>query len=300
MLNTQAQLYLCLLAGVILGKLKLLSDTGRAELTDLVMNVTLPATIISSFVSQTFSAELMGQSLAAFIGAALLQAACVILGPVLFPEKRFAPEDRKIFRYSTINTNAAFIGLPIISGIYGDIGALVTSVALIPLRVTLWTAGISIFVEEKDLKKKIRTIALHPCMVAVYTGFLLMLLPVELPQFLRRTLSLMGGGTTFLSMLIVGYVVSQMDPRHFVTPPVLYYCFLRLIVIPGTVLLAMRLLSVDRLVTAVIVILAGVPAGSFTAMLAAKYHCNQQLAAKVILTSTILSVVTLPLLCLFL
>ena len=125
-----------------------------------------------------------------------------------------------------------------------------------------------------------------------------MLLPFSLPVFLQETARIVGNGTTFLSMLIVGYVVSDMDPRKIITPQVVYFCAIRMVIFPLLVFFGMRLAGADDMCTAICVVLAGVPAGSFTAMMAAKYHSNEILAGQIILSSTLVSIITLPLFCL--
>ena len=302
MINVQAVLFICLILGFIFGRKGVISDRGRAEMTEVVLNVTLPATILSAFANTRFSPELMHQSLQAFVIAAAVQIASILLGHVCFPMSRFTAKERQILRYSIVNTNATFVGLPVLTGLFGSMGALLCSVATIPLRITLWTAGISLFVEEKDPRAKLRKIALHPSMVAVYIGVFLMLLNaltgLALPSFAAQTLSTVGSGTTFFSMFIVGYIVSRIDFRGMFAPKVIYYTVLRLLVFPLVLLGICRLLGADEMVTAVCVVLTAVPAGSLTAMMAAKYHGDEVLAGRVVLVSTLFSVVTLPLLCL--
>lgn len=299
MLGTQFALFICLAIGFYLGKKNKITNEGRAELTDLVLNIMLPASIIGSFMDQKLTPELLHQSEAVLIATIVLQFASVLLGYILFPRSHFAEEDRKVLRYSIINTNASFVALPVLNTILGSIGSMLTSVALIPIRIALWTVGLAIFIDEKDPVKKIKDVALNTNMIAVYIGMILMLLPVSYPHFLRQTFSIIGNGTTFISMMIVGIAVSKVELKHALHGSVLYYCLLRLIVIPGILLAGMKLFGADRTATAVCVVIAAVPAGSFTAMMAAKYKSNETLAGQVVLVSTLLSVVTLPLLSMF-
>lgn len=298
MLKTQLMLFVFLGIGYILGKRNIITQKGRSEITNLVLDIMLPASIIAAFLDQKISTELINQSVTVLIASFVLQIVSILLGLVLFPRSRFAEEDRKIFRYSTINTNASFVALPILNTILGSLGSILTSVALIPIRISLWTVGIAIFINEKDPVKKIKAVLLNPCMIAQYIGFIFMLLPVSWPSFIRQTFNTVGSGTTFLSMMIVGIAVSQIELKHLFKPSVMYYCALRLIIIPLVLLAAMKLCAADETATAVCVVIAAVPAGSFTAMMAARYHSNETLAGQVVLMSTLFSIVTLPLLCL--
>ena len=298
MLQTQFIIFVCLGVGFFLGKKGLITDKGRVDITNIVLDVTLPASIIAAFMDQKISPELMHQSVSVLIAATVLQIVSCLIGPLLFPRSKFPEEDRKVFRYSIINTNASFVALPILNAILGSLGSVLTSVALIPIRISLWTIGLAIFIDEKDTAKKVKAVLLNPSMVANYIGLVIMLLPVEYPAFIRRTFTTAGNGTTFLSMMIVGYVVSKIELKKIIHPSVLYYCLIRLIVIPLALLAVMKLFGADDISTAVCVVIAGVPAGSFTAMMAARYHSNETLAGQVVFLSTLFSIITLPLLCL--
>ena len=296
MLYTQFMIFVCLAIGFILGRRGIISQQGRTDITNLVMNVTLPANIISAFMEQELSRDILHQSVAVLITMTIVQIVSTLIGPLLFPRSRFPEEDRKVFRYSVINTNASFIALPILSTLLGSIGAMLTSVALIPLRILIWSVGTAIFVDEKNTAKKLKEVALNPGMIAVYIGFVLMLLPVSYPPFINQTLKTVGGGTTFLSMMIVGLAISKLDFKRLIHGSVLYYCLLRLIVLPLVLLAVLKLLNMDEYVIAVCVIITAVPAGSLTAIMAARYHSNEVLAGQIVLASTLFSIVTLPLL----
>ena len=72
----------------------------------------------------------------------------------------------------------------------------------------------------------------------------------------------------------------------------------RLLLMPGLTLLACRLAGVDGLVTSVAVVLSGTPAPTTVSALATKYGVGEQLAAKCVVSSTLLSLATIPLWCL--
>lgn len=55
-------------------------------------------------------------------------------------------------QYGLINSNASFIGLPVLSEIYGALGGLLTSMVVIPQRVTMWTAGVKLFDDKARTK----------------------------------------------------------------------------------------------------------------------------------------------------
>ncbi len=78
----------------------------------------------------------------------------------------------------------------------------------------------------------------------------------------------------------------------------LKFSVLRLILIPLVVFLACKLCHVPDIVAGVAVLLAGMPAGTTTAILAVKYNRNPEFATKCVVLSTILSMIMIPVWCL--
>jgi len=299
MLNVQLVLIVCMAVGFVAGKLNIINDSGRDQLTDIIMKIALPGSIIASFIQTGFSPELMEQSITVLLLELVIQLSMIPMGYALFPKKYFTEDERKALRYSLINSNAAFIGIPVLSGVLGELGEMLGAIAMIPKRVMLWTAGLSIYVVDNDIKKKIKKIALHPSIVSVYIGIICMLLPVNYPTFVLSSLKTVGSSTTFLAMFLVGYLVSRMKTFKVISGKVMYYTFVRLLLIPCAVLGILKLCGFDAVVIAICVILSGVPAGSYTALMAAKYNGDTEFASKIVLVSTLLSIVSLPLICLF-
>jgi len=215
----------------------------------------------------------------------------MILNKVLYI--RFKPERRAVMQFSTICNNAGFMGLPIIEAVFGPIGLIYGSVMIVPMRIFMWTSGLSLFTRT-ETKQKIKTLATHPCMWAVVLGFAYVFAPFTLPAFLTGTIAAVGRTTTVLTMLIVGSILSGFAIKDTLDKACFYYSFFRLIAIPAIAFGVLFLLDIDPIVTGVAVLSAAMPAAVATAMLAEKYGCDSQFASKTIFVSTMLSIVTLP------
>ena len=292
-LRLQIILFLLMLAGLFLTRRGIITPAGRKCLTDLLIDLIPPCNIICSFRIELDGSILRATALVLLIAFGI-QLACWALGKLLY---RFAAAPRrKVLQYATMCSNAGFMGNPIIEGIYGAQGLLYASVYLIPLRFFMWSAGLSCFTHT-TAKETIRKLALHPCIIAVWIGFALMLTQAPLPGAIDRTLSYLSACTLPVSILIIGSILAGVKPGRVFHPLTLYFCAVRLIGIPLLTLLVCRLVQVDALVTGVCVVLAGMPAGSTTAILAEKYGGDAEYASACVLVSTLLSLLTIPLLC---
>ena len=280
---------LCLmLVGLITVKIRLVDEKTRSSLSDLILNVFLPCNILSSFFGADRSAFLsLGIILMISTGTLAL---CFVLSKyVLYP--KVGSEQRKILLYATIVSNASFLGNPVIESIYG-LGALIYSaVYLVPLRVALWTVGIAIFTGGKGSMKKL---IFHPCLVATYLGFLVMITGFTPPVLVSRLVFSLGNCTTPISMMVVGSVLGLVEPRQLFTRLTFYYTVIRLVMIPLMVMGILMIFRPAPIITGVSIILSGTPAPVTTSILADKYESDRELASKVIFASTLFSIVTIP------
>ena len=106
-----------------------------------------------------------------------------------------------------------------------------------------------------------------------------------------------SGGVACLSMIVIGGILSEIRLKDVISGLNIYYTIIRLLVIPILVLFGCALFNVAPLVMAVSTVLAGMPAGSTTAILAEKYDGDSRLAVEIIFMSTAFSLITIPLLC---
>ena len=132
---------------------------------------------------------------------------------------------------------------------------------------------------------------------SVYVGAILMGTGVVLPEFLMKTISGLSSCNTPLSMMLVGMMLAEMNPRGLIDRTMLFYTGVRLIVIPGVVFLLTMFLDIDPLLRGIAVIIAGMPAPITTALLSAKYDGDETYATGMIFVTTIVSLITLPIWC---
>ena len=289
-IQLQLQIFLLVAIGYLLSKLGMLVLVTRKQLTDLVIYVILPCNIVESFQVDLTHDLLISAGIVLVLGFAA-QGLYALLN--LFLYRRFDARRQINLKYGTICSNAGFMGLPLSLSIFGPTGLMYASVALLPIRLFMWSAGLSLYTSTTK-KQVLKTLATHPCIIAVFVGFALMLSGLQLPAFLNDTIDSLGNCCTALSMVVIGAILSDVDPRTVLEPAVLYYVVIRLIAIPAVLFGVLWLLKVDALVTGIIVILSAMPAGSTTAMLAQKYDQDPEFASKMVFISTLLSLVTLP------
>lgn len=312
----QCMMFLLVAAGAVLKRKGIIKAEGKTVLTDVVLYFFLPCNIINSF-RMDFSMDILAKFAVVLGISVLVQIVSYILSRVLYRQK--TPEIRRVLRYCTIVSNSGFLGLPIAGGIYGAEGMMYASVFIIPMRILMWSAGIACFTESPDIRTVVKKIAVHPCIIAVYIGLSLLVFQHPLKalyagllvnsgpqlqiviqtmvQALDKAVRSAGGCTTALTMILIGTMLAEVQARDMVNRDALFISLVRLGVLPFLVLAGCRVFHVNAFLTGICVLITGMPAGSTSAILAAKYGCGYTFATKCVVVSTLLSMVTIPLWC---
>ncbi len=308
-------MFLIVAFGAILKKNGILQEEGREILTNLVLYALLPCNIISSFQME-LSMEIIKGFAWLLAVSLLVQVFSYWLSRSLYNRK---PEAiRRVLQYCTIVSNSGFLGLPVAEGVFGPEGMMYASVFIIPMRVMMWSAGLACFTDSSSRKNAIRKIALHPCIVAVYIGLGMMFFRDSLEtgyellmqqmgasgivlqiivQALDRGIRALGGSTTAVTMLLIGSMLADLKPADMVDKDTLLISAVRLGVLPGIFWCVCHFLKMEPLLSGICVLMTGMPAGSSSAILAAKYGCDYRFATKCVVVSTLLSMLTIPMWC---
>ena len=296
MVDVQTVLFIYMAVGFGCRKAGIFNDVARDKLTDFVVFVTLPCMIFESF-NMAFSLESLKQGALALLIAVGMSCVALLLGKVLY--NRFPYEEKSILQYGTLVSNSGFAGLPVVSGAYGDEGLFLGSLFIIPTRILMWSAGISLFTRA-DAKQAVKKVLLNPGIIAVEVGLVRMLFQIPLPHFVDTAVDNLGGCTSPMAMALVGAILVDVPLKTVFDLKSFYLVAVRQFLLPGICLAALRLLHVDPLTIGVSVVITGMPIGSTTAILAQKYVADAKFASKCVFISTLTSLVTVPILTLFL
>ena len=293
LLELEAMMFLMITLGVICVKTGLLTETGQREITDIVIYVVFPCYILDCFIKNigAFSGASMFNIIFA---SAALQLLTIFLSSVLY--RRTEPGRRTILRYTLIVSNSGFLGFPLVGSVFGPEGLIFASIFLIFQRINNFSYALSLFTaaEKKGLIRRTLT---HPCIFVTFIGTAIMLLEWAPPALLCKTLSSIGACSTPMSMMMIGAVLAAAKGGNPADRLTAGYTLWRLILIPGIIFLLCRALQMDQIVTGTSVLLAGMPAGTLSVMLGKKYNADAAFASRLVIVTTILSLITIPMWC---
>lgn len=292
LINLQFTMFSMIAAGVILKRIGIIGEEGQKNLTDLVIYLILPCNIIKSFMVE-FSAGILVTFAGVLLISIFIQLGCTMLGHILY--NKIEVPQKKCLQYATICSNAGFLGNPVAEGVFGIAGLTLASIYLIPQRIVMWSAGISVFTESPDRKTLVKRVITHPCIIACAAGIILMVTQLKLPNFLSASIQALSNCNTALSMMVIGMILADIHIKQMFNRKVFYYTIIRLVFIPLIVYIPCRFLHLEPIVTGVCVLLAAMPAGATTSILASKYNGDAAFATNLVIFSTLVSLLTTPL-----
>lgn len=286
-------LFLLIVVGYVIKKLGIVTDAINKEIGGLVINIALPAFLLVS-MNQNFSVEMLKNSGIFVLLSIGVYAGFAVTAKFFSKCLRVKGKTRDVFEYVLLFSNVGYMGYPVVKVVFGDEGVFYTAVYNLSFNVLVWSYGVYLMNRNSDHKEE-RKGFLNPGLVAVLFGFSLFAFSIELPKPIFDTLKLIGDTTTPLSMMFIGFILAETSFKEVFTDLQVYgLTVIRLVIQPFLVYVVLRAIGFEGLLLNIPVLIAAMPAAANTAIIASKYGSDYQLAAKVIYISTLLSVVTIP------
>lgn len=288
--------FLIMSLGFLMFKIGFMDREFNKKLSKILLNITLPALILNSVLSQTSRPD--GKSiLYVFLIAALMYLLLPILGIAVshfFP----VPQQKKsIYAFMTAYGNIGFMGFPIIGVLYGTTAILYTAIFNILFNLSAYTIGTLIMTGNSNDNAKMNVSHLmNPGFLISLFSILVYFINPSVPEVLADTISTIGNVTTPLSMILIGSTLATNNIREIFQDKFVYVfaCF-RQILLPLISLAFIHLFIHDNLILNVTFILMLMPAANSAVMFATEYHADERLASKGVFITTLLSIITIPL-----
>lgn len=295
-INQILVLFILILVGFIITKLKIIDDQMINSLSGLLLKITLPAFIISSMQLKEMTEEILNTSVFLLEFSIFTYSVAIILA-LFIPKLIKAPkEDAGVYKFMLVFANVGFMAYPVLGAILGKESIFYAAIYNLSFNVLVYTVGIYFLTKHNKVEndftwKKF----INPGVIAVIIGFSLFILNIKLPYALKESLNLIGNLTTPLSMLIIGGLLTHVEFGSLFKNWRLYFIsFIRLVLFPLFVLFTVRMFSNDEMVVGTIYIIAAMPMGTNGGILAEQYNANAELASQAIFISTLLSIITIP------
>ena len=294
-------------------RFKLLSGQVVSQLSSLVLKIVNPIVILMSFQREC------DKHLIADLGWTFLLAVLsygIAFGGAYLLIREKEGRDTVIERFSSIYSNCGFMGIPLVQAMFGYEGVFYLTAFIAVFNAFVWSHGVMMMSGQRSLKSLLKVLR-SPAIIAIFVGLVMFFTGLTLPEagsaaaagasipvrilhtlgaLISEAFEMVGSLNTPLAMFVAGATIIQTDmPAVLKKPRVFYVSFLRLLVFPAVTLLLFQLFPVDTIVEMTVLAAASAPCAAICTMMSLMYKRNAAYASEIFGVSTLLSVVTMPL-----
>lgn len=285
-------LFLLIFVGFLCRRFHLIDENGIHQLTNLLLVIITPCVIILSF-QMPFDRSLIKGILIAGGFAILTHALGAVIAHLCF--RRQEAERRRVLEFSVVFSNCGFMCLPLLDAVLGSRGIFFGSIYIAAFNIIQWTYGL-LLMSGKQHSMNLKRALINPGTVAFFIGFPLFLLGLRLPSVPTRVLEYIASMNSPVAMMVIGAQMAAVKLDRLSKPAsVALAISLRLLIIPLIVLGLLLPFSVDRTLALSCLIPAAAPSAAATAIFATRYQQDTDLATQLVTLSTLLSIITMPL-----
>jgi predicted permease len=301
--NNLITLFLLIFTGFVAGKTGVVSKNATGYFSDILMKITLPATIFLS-ISGSFSQGILKDSLIIALLTLLIHSSCIIISLAYTKLIKVPEKERGIWVFVSTFSNNGFMGFPIVYAILGKDGLFLASISNAVFNILIFSIGIKIITMGFEIGKtiSIKRLFLNNNNIAIILGIIFYVTQTSVPQPIFNSIDHLGKVTIPLSMFLVGLSMSNSRIKDLFNDYRLYLLSaVRLLIMPFLAIIIMKFINFgsSSMIPKVMAIVLAMPAPSITAIIAEQYNGNKELAAKLVFLTSILSMITIPIILIF-
>ena len=293
-------LFVIVIVGYVAGKLGFLGGDFDRQLSRLVINITCPALILSSAMTgelpdRQFILPLLAISIVTY----------VVLAIVAFLLPRYLTKnkaDEGAIGFALMFGNVGFMGYPVVASIFGHEAVFYAAVLNVVNTFAVFTVGTILItgknVEGSRFQKKV---LYSTPMLAAYLTMAIVALEIDnIPEAISQPLTMIGNITVPAALLIIGSSMSQLPLRALMGNFSVYVTALfRLTILPIAVYYLCILMGFSSFVVNINTVVIAMPVATYGTILCLKYEKDTSLMTEVTFITTLLSMLTIPLLVMF-
>ena len=282
-------MFLYMFAGYILFRTDKLTIRGSRDIAAILVWLVIPAVIVDSFCVEFSRLKLIQLAESTLISALGIGIAMIIAAVVF---KRH-PVDN----FGCAFSNAGFVGIPLVQAALGDEAVFFIVAIVAMMNMLQWSYGVKVITGERSMIG-LKHLIINPIFVSIIIGLFLFITGAgaRLPDIISSTLSGISALNAPLAMLVLGSYLAQSDMKKMFTSAHLYWVSaVRLLLIPAVTLLAFRFIPIEHSIFLTVFIALSTPAGANVAVYANLYDADYPYACQVVAITTLISIITLPL-----
>lgn len=299
-ISQMTSLFILILVGYAAAKFKITDSRFSQQLSVFVINISNPCLILASVMGEISpKKELIIPVLAiGFITYAFFVAVSIALSHAMSKDKTM----QGIYGFMLTFGNVGFLGFPIVASIFGEHAIFYASLLNFPFNLLAFSLGRKM-IQGGDGKLEFDwKVLLSPAMIACYLSIIIVAFDIKgFPDIVSRPLTLLGNITVPAALLVIGTSMAQMDLSKIFSGKLTWVITgLRLLVLPIVIYFITEAMGFKGEILGINTVLAAMPVGTYGAMFCLQYGKDETVMVQGILISTLLSIVSIPLITLLL
>lgn len=290
--------------GMVRGGLVPLSSTGA--LTSLLLKVALPATIFTSMI-RPFDPSFVRDAVIIVVVSTVLFFLYAAVSAGLVKVFKVPKGRQGVWMLAATFCNNGFMGFPVAYALFGDEGLALAVMLGIPFNILMYSLGATQVSLDRcaggeKTRLTVKQVLFSAVNGAILLGLIFYAAQIPVPEVIFTPLQHLSNITTPLSMLITGMSLAASPlPSLFRDRDAITCVVTRLILLPLLTWVLLLLLPIPNpLITSVILIIMSMPSAAVVTAMAQRYESDRELAARMVCLSSLLCMVTLPLIALLL
>lgn len=289
-------MFLLILVGFVLYKIKMISDETNKQLTGIVLHVVTPALIISTYQLDYDATQAKNMLLGFFLSFLSMFVAIIFSYLLYFKSKK---ESYPTERFCIIFTNCGFMAIPLMNALFGSIGVFYCNTYVTVFNIVLWTYGIKLMAKKsestkKNLKEWVKPF-LTPTMISIVVGLVMYFFRIKLPSPVAKTSEFIASMNTPLAMIVSGVYIAQSDLMSALKKFRVYYVsILKCYILPLVLMGVFMFFPLDETLRTTILIAGSCPTAASAMLFASKFERDIEKASNIFTLTTLMSIVSLP------
>ena len=314
-------LFSMMLIGYVIWKRNWMDENAYQKLSRIVVNIFNPLLVVYGVAgkSSAGNAGLLLQNLGfVVLFYVLLWGMGFVILAVLRPRK----EEQKLYRLMTMFSNCGFMGIPVITSVFGNDSMIYIVFYMLGFNLLIYTYVINLArkagedvhpgssektgtAEPAGAEKKSGLQwkrMLNAGVIASLAAILIFIFQIPLPDIVVDFCDYLGNATIPLSMIMIGISIAKVNLKVIFTNVRIYlFTAVRMVIFPILVtLLVKRFITADPVIFGVFVLQLSMPVASIATLIAKENGADEACCTNGIVLSTLLSIVTIPVVCMFL
>lgn len=285
-------LFILIFIGFTLNKLKILNETAAKGITDIVLYIATPATIIKSFIRE-FNPTLLKNLGIGFVAGFIAHTVFILLASLLLRGKNI--NQKKVLQFGVIFSNCGYMSLPLLQAVLGADGVFYGATYIAVFQIVIWSYGIFLMGNGfKDITAK--KVIFSPGIIGFAIAFIIFVCEIPMPTVIREPISYMASLNTPLPMIVIGYHLANSNLLcGLKNIRLLFAIVIKLALFPLIAIFGFYICGIKGTMPLALTTCISAPTAALCTMFSSKFGRDTSLSVTMVSLSTLLSVISMPL-----